>query len=86
MFELCVLWGTFDGKTLSHKRGERLVQVAVRRRDVNDHERLGIAAQRVLHDLGELAVPVGDMWQVRGQGRDHISQSTQRLVNGVSLL
>ena len=47
-------------KKFSRERDDRLVAVVVCGRDVDEHEGLGVAAQRVLHQHGQLVVPVGD--------------------------
>ena len=41
------------------QRVERLVQVVLPRRQVDEHQRLGVAAERVDEEVGELRIPVG---------------------------
>ena len=41
--------------------GDGLAGVVVGRADVHEHESLGVPVQAVLHDLGQLVVPVGNV-------------------------
>ena len=47
---------------LPHRQGGlRLVQVGVRGRDVDEHERFGGAAQRIAHEHRQLLIAVRDV-------------------------
>jgi hypothetical protein len=63
-----------------------LVQVGVCGRNVDEHEGLGGAPQRIGHEHCQLVVAVRDVALLAGQGRDDVTQGTQRLVDGLSLL
>ena len=47
---------------------------------------LGLAAQGVLQELGELGVAEGDVVLLGGQGRHDVPQSAQALVDVLGLL
>lgn len=61
-------------ETFSRERDDGLVTVVVCRGDVDKHEGLGVAAQRVLHQHGQLVVTVGDKLLLAAQRRDHVAQ------------
>jgi hypothetical protein len=42
------------------KRGHSFIRIIVSRREVNKHESLGIAPKRVLHELSEFVVAIGN--------------------------
>lgn len=69
-----------------HKWSKGLIQVAVRWRDVEEHERFGIASQWVLHELCQLVVAVGNVSLFQSQSWDNITQSAQRFINRICLL
>ena len=62
-----------------------LSQVALQRAEGHKHARLGVAAQRVLQGVRELAVAVWDVRRVGGQGLEYLSQRCERLVDGRGL-
>mmetsp|Transcript_65471 Transcript_65471/g.205157 ORF Transcript_65471/g.205157 Transcript_65471/m.205157 type:complete len:273 (+) Transcript_65471:26-844(+) len=69
------------------ERHDRLVQVGAGRRAIHKHQRLGRAPQRVLHELGQLVVPVGhDLLLAFRQCFDHVPQRGERLVDLDGLL
>ena len=73
-------------QTFSREGDDGLVAVVVGGGDVDEHERLGVAAERVLHEHGQLVVAVGDELLLAAQRRDHVAQRRQRLVDGHGFL
>ena len=53
---------------------------------MNERHGLGLAAQGVLQELGELGVAEGDVVLLGSQGRHHIPQRAQALVDVLGLL
>lgn len=69
---------SYSGSVL--QRHGRLAEVVRRWGAVHDHQRLGQAAERVLHELRQFVVSVRDVLLPPGGGLDHIAQSGERLV------
>ena len=64
------------------QRARRLVVVVVGRRQTGDHQRLGVAAERVLQETGQLGVAVRDVGRPAvDQRRDDVAQCRQRHVD-----
>jgi len=62
------------------ERVQSLVELVVRRRDVGDHRREAVAAERVLEEACELRVAVGhvgDLFGLVGEGIDAVAQREQ---------
>ena len=68
------------------ERDTGLLAVVVCGRDVDEHERLGVAAERVLHQHRQLVVAVRDEALLAAQRRDDVTQRRQRLVDAHRLL
>ena len=60
---------------------ERLVVGARRGGEVEHHERLAIAAEAGLQQVGELGVAVGDVLVLVRQPHEHVTQRAQALVD-----
>ena len=57
------------------QRAQRLVVVVVGRRQTGDHQRLGVAAERVLQETSQLGVAVRDVGRPAvDQRRDDVAQ------------
>mmetsp|Transcript_40490 Transcript_40490/g.86396 ORF Transcript_40490/g.86396 Transcript_40490/m.86396 type:complete len:308 (+) Transcript_40490:508-1431(+) len=67
------------------ERGERLVEVSRVGRDVDEHERLGIARERTLQHVRQFGVAERHMRRLLGRGGDDISERCEALVDGVGL-
>mmetsp|Transcript_84363 Transcript_84363/g.239284 ORF Transcript_84363/g.239284 Transcript_84363/m.239284 type:complete len:600 (+) Transcript_84363:3-1802(+) len=65
---------------------QRLGDIALRGRALHDHQRLRVAAERVLQHHRELRVPVGHVLGLGRQGGDHAAQRGQALVDVLGLL
>lgn len=63
-----------------------LIEVGVGGGHIDEHERLGGAAEGVAHEHGELVVAVGDVRLLRSQSADHVAQRAQALVDCLRLL
>lgn len=64
------------------KRAHRLVVVVIGWTDVGHHDRLGVAAQRVLEETGELGVAVRNVRALAVyQGRYDVAQSGEREID-----
>lgn len=73
------------------ERLQRLVQIITSRREVDDHEGLGVTPKRVLHEHGELIRAVWDVFLAFGGVRcrellDDVKQGAQARVDGLGLL
>mmetsp|Transcript_20595 Transcript_20595/g.52787 ORF Transcript_20595/g.52787 Transcript_20595/m.52787 type:complete len:612 (+) Transcript_20595:348-2183(+) len=64
----------------------RLGRVGLARAHGSDKHRLGVAAEGVLQDVGELGVPVRHVRGALHQVHDHVAQRGERLVDGGGLL
>ena len=65
---------------------EGLAEVARGRRDVDEHERLGVAAERVLEEVRELRVAVGHVFVAVRERLNAIAEVRERTVDGDRLL
>ena len=68
------------------QRADGLLEVDWLRGHVDKHQRLAVATQRVLQQVGELGVAVGDVLLLVGQRVDHVRQAAQALVDGLCFL
>ena len=53
--------------------------------DVDEHQRLAIAPEAVLKEVGELGVPVRDVRVLLGESHDDVSEVGQGLIDILSL-
>ena len=60
---------------------ERFRDVLRRRRDIHEHECLGVSAQRVLKKIGQFGVAERNVLVLVGQGRNDIAQARQGFVD-----
>ena len=63
------------------ERVERLSQVFRGGRNVDEHERLGVATERVLQQISELGLSIRDMLILVSEGGDDRSKRGERLVD-----
>ena len=64
--------GPYTGGILQRVLG--LIDIPVRGRHIDKHERLGVSSERVRHEHRELGVAVGDVLLLGCEGADDIAE------------